>query len=380
MRLTRPAAAVAVAATLALAPATAASAHDRDGGDLRGAAVFVQLNGGAQNSVAAFVRSRTGELTPAGRYATGGQGAKQVGAPVDALASQGGLARSGNTLIAVNAGSGTVAALAIGAHTLQLTSVVSSGGQFPSSVAVDRDRVYVLNAGGSGTVSGFTLVHQRLVPIPGASADLQLGNDPVPGFLASPSQLGLTPDGRTLVVATKSHNTLVTFPVRRNGSLGAALVTASTGPVPFSFVFDRAGRLQVTQAGDGATASYAVARDSALVPLGVSASDGQAALCWNVQVGRFLYGANAGSATLSAWRLRAGGTAVLVAPVAATTSAGPIDLAATHDGRFIYVLSALTGGIDAFATRPDGSLVAIGTTTGLPVIDDVGGPEGIVVR
>ena len=146
------------------------------------------------------------------------------------------------------------------------------------------------------------------------------------------------------------------------------------------FVFDRAGRLHVTQAGDGAVASYAVARDSSLVPLGASAPDGQAALCGNVQVGRFVYGANAGSATLSSWRLTAGGAATLVAPVAASTSAGPIELAASRDGRFVYVLSALTGSVDAFAPQRDGSLVAVGTTTGLPLIDATGGPEGILAR
>ena len=148
--------------------------------------------------------------------------------------------------------------------------------------------------------------------------------------------------------------------------------------MPFSFVFDRRGRLEVTQAGDGRTASYAVAADSSLVPLGVSASSGGAALCWNVRVGSTLYGANAGSGTITSWSVAPDGTTSVLSPVAATTAGGPIDLAASERGRFVYVLSALAGEIDAFATAPDGSLTPAGVTAGLPTIDATGGPEGIV--
>ena len=380
MRNLRLWATAAVASALVLVPATGASAHGTSSTDLRDGAVFVQLNGAAGNSVEAFARSDTGALTPVGEFTTGGLGAKQVGAPVDALASQGSLALvdDGETLVAVNAGSGTVSALGIHRDRLSLDSVVASGGSFPSSVTAHGSAVYVLNAGGTGAVSGFRLHDGRLVPIPGSVRSLGLSNAAVPFFLTSPSQIGVTPDGRTLVVATKANNTLVTFPVRRDGSLGAAVVNASQGPVPFSFAFDRRGRLEVTQAGDGRTASYAVASDSSLVPLGVSASSGGAALCWNVRVGSFLFGANAGSGTLTSWSVAKDGTTSVLAPVAATTSPGPIDLTASSGGRFVYVLSALAGEVDVFATQQDGSLVAAGVTTGLPTINATGGPEGIV--
>ena len=382
MRNLRLWATAAVASTLVLVPVTSASAHEAHSTDLRDAAVFVQLNGGSGNSIEAFARGDNGSLTPVGEFATGGLGGKEVGAPVDALASQGALALAdgGESLVAVNAGSGTVSALGIHRDRLSLDSVVPSGGSFPSSVTTHGSAVYVLNAGGTGTVAGFRLRDDRLAPIAGSVRSLGLSNSAVPFFLTAPSQIGLTPDGRTLVVATKANNTLVTFPVRRDGSLGGAIVTASQGPVPFSFVFDRRGRLEVTQAGDGRTASYAVAHDSSLVPLGVSASSGGAALCWNVRVGSYLYGANAGSGTLTSWRVAKDGTTSVLAPVAATTAKGPIDLAASRGGRFVYVLSALAGEVDAFATQPDGSLVPAGATTGLPTIDATGGPEGIVAR
>jgi hypothetical protein len=379
MRNLRLWATAAVASTLVLAPVTAASAHGTGSTDLREGAVFVELNGGSGNAIEAFARDGAGALSPVGEFTTGGLGGKQVGAPVDALASQGALVRADDdTLIAVNAGSGTVSALGIHRDRLSLESVVPSGGAFPSSVTTRGSLVYVLNAGGTGAVAGFRLRDEALVPIPGSVRSLGLSNAAVPFFLTSPSQIGLTPDGRTLVVATKANNTLVTYPVRRDGSLGAAIVTASQGPVPFSFVFDRRGSLEVTQAGNGRTASYTVAADSSLIALGVSASSGGAALCWNVRVGSFLYGANAGSATLTSWTIAHDGTTSVLAPVAATTAHGPIDLAATENGRFVYVLSGLVGEVDAFATQVDGSLVPAGVTTGLPTIDATGGPEGIV--
>jgi len=382
MRNLRLWATAAVASTLVLVPATAASAsgHGDRSGDLRDGAVFVQLNGGTGNTIEAFTRSGNGALTPVGQFTTGGLGGKQDSAPVDALASQGSLAFAGDgeSLVAVNAGSNTVSVLGIRRDRLDLESVVASGGSFPSSVTTRGSAVYVLNAGGTGVVSGFRLDDGRLTPIPGAVRSLGLSNADVPFFLKSPSQIGLTPDGRTLVVATKLNNTLVTFPVRGNGSLGDAIVNASQGPVPFSFVFDARGHLEVTQAGDGRTASYAVASDSSLLPLGVSGSSGGAALCWNIRIGSHLYGANAGSGTLTSWTVAPDGTTSVLAPVAAATAKGPIDLATSEGGRFLYVLSALAGEIDAFAPQHDGSLVPAGVTAGLPTINATGGPEGIV--
>jgi DNA-binding beta-propeller fold protein YncE len=369
-----------VASALVVVPVTAASAHSDGARDLRAGAVFVQLNGGAGNSIEAFTRSSAGTLTAVGVFPTGGLGGKAVGAPVDALASQGALALvpDEEALVAVNAGSNTVSTLGIDHDRLSVESVVPSGGAFPTSVTTHGSTVYVLNSGGPGGVAGFRLHDDRLVPIPGSQRSLGLANTAVPFFLTAPSQIGLTPDGRTLVVATKANNTLVTFPVARDGSLGDAVVNASQGPVPFSFVFDARGRLEVTQAGDGRTASYRVAADSSLVPLGVSEPSGGKALCWNVRVGSFLYGANAGSGTLTSWSVAKDGTTSVLEPVAATTAPGPIDLAASKGGRFVFTLSALAGEIDTFATRSDGGLVPVGVTTGLPTIDATGGPEGIV--
>ena len=108
----------------------------------------------------------------AGTYATGGNGGvaaagRRVGpSRVAGLAR---LRRRHSLLIAVNAGSDTVSTFKVRGDRLQLKDVVPSGGEFPASIAVHRDLVYVLNSGGTGDRPG--LPHPR----PPAAADQRLG-------------------------------------------------------------------------------------------------------------------------------------------------------------------------------------------------------------
>ncbi len=372
--------AIAGAATaLLLSPLGAASAEVNHHNDNAAGAVFVQLNSTNGNQIATYTRSASGLLTAASTYPTGGNGGTEIGVPLDALASQGSLVLDSDhrVLLAVNAGSDTVTSFAVRGATLSRGSVVPSGGQFPTSIAVRGDLVYVLNAGGAGSISGFELRHGTLVPMPGSERTLGLGNANPPVFISAPAQIGFNKDGRTLIVTTKNHNQIVSFPVDRHGYPSATpLVTASAGPVPFSFVVDGRGTVHVTEAGTGMTSSYSVARDGSMALLGSSASTGGAALCWNVLAGHTIYGANAGSATLSAWQVAADGSATLTNPVAATTAAGPIDLAASSNGRFLYVQEAVAGSLGAYAVSRDGSLDRIQTVSGLPAFTTTG-MEGI---
>ena len=87
---------------------------------------------------------------------------------------------------------------------LRLLQVVSSGGTFPNSIAVSGNLVYVLNAGGSGTLTGYRLAGAQLASIPGSSRSLGLSNSTPPNFLASPGEVGSTPNGSELIVTTKA--------------------------------------------------------------------------------------------------------------------------------------------------------------------------------
>jgi hypothetical protein len=94
---------------------------------------------------------RVGEV--ADRWARG-SGAER---PLDSLASQESLTfdRAHNLLFAVNAGSNTVTSFPVSGGHLSRLQTVPSGGIFPVSVSAGHNRLYVLDAGGSGNVTGY---------------------------------------------------------------------------------------------------------------------------------------------------------------------------------------------------------------------------------
>mgnify|MGYP000860865531 FL=1 len=176
--------------------------------------------------------------------------------------------------------------------------------------------------------------------------------------------MAITPDGRTVVVATKTHGTLLTFPLDRSGGPAATPVVTTAGAVPFALSFDRGGRLVVIDA-SGLVTTYRVHADGTLGKLSSVGPTGQAAACWSVVVHGTVYVANAGSDSISSVKDHRGQLTLLDA-TAAHTDGGPIDLAASRGGRFIYQLSGANGRIDEFRRAADGSLTSIGSVeTGL---------------
>ncbi len=201
-----------------VAPLASSSPAHADGAP---GGVFVQLNSVAGNAVAAYTRSGDGTLTAAGTYATGGLGGTELNAPLDALASQSALVldRDERTLAAVNAGSDTVTSFRTRGAALNRVSVVPSGGQFPSSIAVRGGLAHVLNAGGEGSISGFRLDDGRLAPLGDSARSLGLGNLNPPLFITAPAQIGFSADGRFLIVTTKAKDVLLTFAVGGTAAL-----------------------------------------------------------------------------------------------------------------------------------------------------------------
>jgi 6-phosphogluconolactonase (cycloisomerase 2 family) len=335
--------------------------------------VFVQTNQPGGNAIVVYDRAHDSTLSQAGTYATGGLGGTAAGSASDHLASQGSLAYDAGerALIAVNAGSDTVSSFRVHGDRLRLVDIAPSGGQFPASVAVDGGLVYVLDSGGAGSVSGFWLDHGALVPIPGSTRSLGLANTNPPNFLASPGQVGFSPDGRQLLVTTKaSTSSIDVFGVRPDGRLSATpVVNPGATPVPFAFTFSPSGRLVAGEAGASSVTTYQLHGDGTLTGA-QSATDGQTALCWIQRVGPYYFVSNTGSNTLSSFSLTPSGQPVLLNAVAAATGAGPIDLAAS-DG-FLYAETGIAGTVEEYAVHADGSLVSIGTVTGLPA-----GIEGI---
>jgi 6-phosphogluconolactonase (cycloisomerase 2 family) len=362
-----------IAATVLVSTAATASAQEDDSS---GRAVFVQSNDVAANQVLAYRRAGNGALTPAASYDTGGQGGGLNGAAVDPLASQGSLHfdAAHNLLIGVNAGSNSIYAFTVEGTKLSDRQVLSSDGVFPVSIASHEDLVYVLNARGAGSVHGYRIDDDGILEsIPGSTRSLNLtpSPDPKKEFLNTPGQVGFTPDGRHLIVTTKANGSSIdVFQVNNEGHLSSKpVVNASQTPVPFAFTFDAQRQLVVAEAGSSSVSTYLVGGGGTLSPV-AHASDAQAALCWIARDKDTYFVANAGSGTVSSFRIDSSGHPTLEKnnPV----GAGPVDLTVSRGGQFLYVELGVNGSVAALRVNSDGSLTPIGTVAGHA------GEEGIV--
>ena len=229
--------------------------------------------------------------------------------------------------------------------------------------------VYVLNAGGTGNLTGFELVDdRRLRPIANSTRAL---SSPAAGA----AQVSFSPDGKHLVVTEKATNAISTYAVGRDGIATGPLVQPSIGATPFGFAFSATGFLVVSEAfggapGAGALSSYRLGAGGALQVVSASIGTTESAACWVVITnhGRFAYTSNTASGTITGYALDAGGRlSILDADgVTATTGAGPIDLALSRNSRFLYSLDGRSGAISAFRVQADGSLSGRAGVSGLP--------------
>ncbi len=341
--------------------------------------VYVMTNQTAGNSIMAFNRAANGALHVVGTFPTGGLG---FGSGNDPLGSQGSLLLSddGHFLIAVNAGSNDISVMQAGASGLKLVGTFPSGGTEPTSLALYKDILYVLNAGGTPNITGFELNPDgALTMLPGSSRPL------AGGTAAGPAQVGFTPDGSFLVVTEKSTNLIDTYRVLPSGLANAPVSNTSNGATPFGFAFGRSDALVVSEVAGGsggtsAASSYQVSMPSGtLTTVSPSVGDTQMAACWAVATndGRFVYLVNAGSGTLSSYRVGLRGQLTLLNATAGTIGTGtaPVDAAITSNSAFLYVLDDGTGAVSAFGIGIDGSLTAFSGAGGLP-----SGSQGIAAR
>ncbi|HEY5989127.1 MAG TPA: beta-propeller fold lactonase family protein [Streptosporangiaceae bacterium] len=316
------------------------------------------------NTIVAYDRSSDGTLHRAASYQTGGLGGVLNGSVVDHLASQGALAydRAKGLLFAVNAGSNTVTVFAVRGDRLTRRQVISSGGNFPVSVDVHGNLVYVLNARDGGSVQGYQVVLGHLALIPSRHRSLGLDPAQTPEFTHTPGQIGFTPDGSKVAVTTKGNgNDVDVFSVDSHGGLSARpVVNSLPDTVPFAFTFDAQAHLVLTEAGPNAVATFSVNGDGTLTPV-ASAATGQAATCWISGTGSLFYASNAGSASLSGYSDSGDGSLTALGNTA--TDPGTVDAAISSDGSFLYAQTGANGIVDEFHINSDGSLSAIGSVS-----------------
>lgn len=337
-------------------------------------AVFVQTDNTAGNQIVAYHRNADGTLTAAGTYATGGLGGVLNGSAVDHLASQGSLTYDAvhNLLYAVNAGSNTVSVFSVNGDQLSLRQVINSGGQFPVSVAVHGNDVYVLN-GISANVQGFVSFFGRLFPLPDSNRSLGIT---VPSnanqFTNTPGQVAVSPNGTELIVTTKLNNDDIdVFHIGFFGTLSPSPVVTSDPGGPFGVTFDAAGHLVVANTASNSLATYSLEPNGTAVAID-TVLDGQAATCWVAGAQGSFFASNAGSADLSRFQEQPfSGTLALAGET--PTDAGTVDASASPDQQFLYVQTGANGIVDEFHVGLGGSLTSVGSVT---VPGAVGG-EGI---
>ncbi len=344
------------------------------GGDGNAGAVYVATNSPAGNEVLAFPRAADGSLAAPAAFATGGAGTG------GGLGNQGAvvLAHDNRRLLVVNAGSNEISVFAVSRDGLELLDRVGSGGDRPVSIAVFRRLVYVLNAGGTGNITGFRLdARGRLHSITNSTRPLSSG-------AAGAAQVSFSPGGGLLVVTEKATNTISTYTVGADGLATGPSAQPSVGATPFGFAFSRTGTLVVSEAfggapGASALSSYRAGVSGALGVISASVGTTETAACWVVitRSGRFAYTSNTGSNTISGYALSRDGALRLLDDdgVTAATGSGPIDLALTTSSRFLYSLDGASGAIGAFGVQPDGGLVTLPGAGGLPA-----GANGLAAR
>jgi 6-phosphogluconolactonase (cycloisomerase 2 family) len=390
-RLARPAR---LLLALGLAPVLL-SACGGDSGDPVGLAdhtLYTMTNASADNQVLAFRRADDGTLTLLGAYSTGGKGlgSTEISAAtpqdgVDVLASQGSvqLTPDKRSLVVVNAGDNTVTSFRLDRDGIPTkVSVLSSGGLQPNAVAAGNSLVYVSNVGAASNsfasnVSGFRLASDAtLTPIAGSTRSLSTAD-------AQPARAAFNPSGSLLAVDELTTNKISVFPVAADGTLGTAVVNASSGNGPFGSSFLSTGQLLVADVMSGAATSYGAAPSGLLTPISSTVTNGQAAVCWTIVSTdeKTLITTNSGSGTLSTYDIGTGATLALRSAVASTLqgpTSGVVDGGASESGDFIYALDGGIGAISVLHLEADGSLRSVQTVTGngLPAL----GGEGLAVR
>lgn len=343
--------------------------------------VYAMTNAAVKNEVVAFRRGINGKLSFMKAFATGGKGTGEK--KVDPLSSQGSLiiSRLGRFIYAVNAGSNSITSFRIGdSGALIRMDVKPSGGIRPNSLAVHGNLLYVTNAGNAASniasnVTGFRVQKDgALTRITGSTHSLSRSN-------AQPACIVFSPDGRQLVVSELDTNRLSVFRVRKDGSLTGPTINASSGGGPFGSVFLSPGYLLVSEAGPNALSSYTVSANGKLSTISGSVLNGQLATCWVAasKNEHFAYTDNAGSGTITIYRIRSNGTLAVIESVASTRSgkAAPIDNGVSKDGRNLYVLNGNTGSISVFRIRNNGQLLRLQVirNPALPIL----GSQGLAV-
>lgn len=338
--------------------------HDKPDQNVAGY-VYTLSNQASGNRVLAYSRSSSGKLNYVTGYATGGNG---TGA---GLGSQGAVTLSDDDiLLAVNAGSNSLTSFKVSDRGLQWKSTIASGGTTPISVTVHGRLVYVLNAGGSGNISGFWLDDA------GKLHSLPYSTRPLSSSASGPAQISFVQDGKVLVVTEKATNKIISYTITDEGTPGAMHMLTSANTTPFGFAVGSDGNIYVSEAAGGApgastVSSYHVNTNGTISLITGPISAGQTAACWVVVTNneKYVYATNTGSDNVSSFSAAHNGALSVLNGADGTNIKTPIDAALSSNSRFLYVLNSGNQSITAMEVDHNGSLSFLQNITGLAVGD-----------
>lgn len=360
-------------------------AASQENSDAKGR-LYVMTNRAPANSIVALRRNSDGSLTRIEEVLTGGSGSGPGALPArfgggpgpDPLTSSDSLilTHDHRFLIAANAGSNELSVLAVEPEGLRLVCKVSSGGEFPVSIAIHGALVYVLNQRGSPNITGFFLQGDgKLQPIDDST-------QPAGSPGSSASEIAFSPDGHFLLLSETLANLIHVFRMDDDGHATDPLVITSANHTPSAVAFFDHGRVAVTEAAEIATqtgapngsttSTYHLQNDGSLQLISKSVPDEKTATCWIrfTRDARFAYVSSMGSGSISSYSVAPDGELTLLNAEAADTGglfSVPLDLAMSNDSQFLYVVAGLAGTIEGFHIEQDGSLTPVASVKGFPV-------------
>ena len=241
---------------------------------------------------------------------------------------------------------------------MALVNQISSGGAFPDSLTVHGNLVYVLNSN-SLNIQGMTIQFDGgvLSAISGGSRPLN-PDGTIPG---APRDITFDNTGKWLVVTKLANpmtlspvDTIDTFPVNSNGTVGPAVSSDSSTPVAFSVGFDSGDHDLVTTLGNpfafkaGALESYSIGPTGSLTHMRPASTVGYAP-CWDVSraTGKYAYIVNAdilgpAAPSVSTFKLPGNGHLTFLGHTP-RLGAEPLqtDDALSGDGKYMYVVSPI---------------------------------------
>jgi len=351
--------------------------------DCSGAAYFI-TNYPSGNQVLAMNIASNGTLSGITPTSTGGLGASCNCTPAlfNPLVSQGSIRTNAakKILVTVNAGSNTLSMFKIDlenpAKLTMVGSPVSSGGEFPNSIAINDQGTMacVLNAGRVNGVNCYKPHLERgLIAIPNTLRSLGLILMTPPELSGSPSQVAFSEDGQTLVAAVKGFPTttpgfLAAWAISSDGSLSAEPIKspAPLGTLAFPFsttLIPGTNAILVADTGVGFDifnfgAEHSLSATSSAFPI-----PGQEATCWSSyssKSGNF-YFTDPGTTLVTEVNVDKNLQGTIVRQYQQAAGSGTVDntIASVGPSNFLYILATGASTVDVLDVSTAGNAMTV---------------------